>query len=145
MPVKFAPPRRRVDYCHRDPVVLAFADMARIRRPGAAHQVLWGPAGIRSRAPHAITAFLQKGPDRLAHWYAPMRVAMSGVGALPLTPCLELDVALLDASDDVARIEYQRTRTDNAARRLVAAIDRTIEKLLAYRRSLVTKHRLEGQ
>lgn len=145
MPAKFAPPVRRVDYCNQDPVVLAFADLARIRRPGAAHQLLWGPAGIRARAPHAITAFLQQSPGRLAHWYAPMRVALSGVGSLPLTLDLELDVALADASDDVARIEYQRTRTDTAARRLVAAIDRSIEKLLAYRRSLVEKHRLEGQ
>lgn len=135
----------RIDYCQVDPVVLAFAGAARIARPGSAHQLLWGPAGLRARTPHAIAAFLSEAPHRFAHWFAPIRAALLQVPTPEHTREFEIAVMKQDATDDLARIQYQQEPTGENAKKLVATLDRSIEQMLAYRQSLVAKHRLEGQ
>lgn len=145
MPTKFRRPAARVEYCQTDPVVLAFMEATRIQRPGAAHQALYGPIGVRARGPAAITAFLSKAPHRFAHWFAPFQAALLQVPTPDWSPALELDVMWHDTADDVERLRYQREPSTDNARRLVAFVDRSIQQLLAYRNSLVTKHRLEGQ
>lgn len=135
----------RIDYCTKDPVVLAFARATRIQRPGAAHQLLYGPAGLRARGPHAIAAFLEHGPHRFAHWFAPFRAALLQVPTPEHTREFEIAVMMQDATDDLARVQYQQSPTPENAKKLVATLDKSIEQLLAYRQALVAKYRLEGQ